>query len=401
MVGGVIMGNDVFQKALEIKDYVTKIRRQIHQNPELGMKEFETTALVRRELEAMGVEIAPVEMEVGVLGVLKGEKPGTAPVIGIRADMDALPVDEKTGLPYASQNEGVMHACGHDGHTACLLGTAKLLSSMKDKFSGTVKFIFQPGEETLRGAHSMVDAGIFDHEPKIDTLIALHSWPFLEVGKIGYWHGSYHASADSFTAKIIGTGGHGAYPHRSKDPLLAACNAVSALQGILSRQIDAADRVVISVCTIHGGKAFNVIPEEVTFSGTVRTHNEDVRNTIEERMRKIINGAAEAYDCRYELDYVYGLPQVVNDYEVTDQIIAAGKEALGEDHVEQLPGAVMGSEDFAVLLKYVKQGAFFRLGVTKPGAEPISVHNDRFDFNDDAIPYGVATCVQFVLNHSK
>ncbi|MGI6575225.1 MAG: M20 metallopeptidase family protein [bacterium] len=395
------MGNEILQKAQELKDYVTKIRRQIHQNPELGMQEFETTALVRGELEKMGVEIAPLDMKVGLLGVLEGEKPGSGPVIGIRADMDALPIEERTGLPYASQKGGVMHACGHDGHTAILLGTAKLLSTIKDKFSGTVKFIFQPGEETLKGAKSVVDAGVFGHEPKIDILIAAHSWPFVEVGKIGVWSGPYMASSDAFAAKIIGSGGHGAYPHRAKDPLLAACNAVGALQGIISRQIDAAERVVLSVCTIHGGKAFNVIPEEVTFSGTVRTHNKEVRDSMEKRMEKVIKGAAEAYDCKYEFDYDYGIPQVINDPEVVEKIIEAANMAVGEGHAEQLPGPVMGSEDFAVLLEYVPRGAFFRLGILKPGEEPISPHNDRYNFNDDAIPYGMAIFTQFVLNSSK
>jgi len=395
------MTTEVFQKALELKDYFTEIRRHIHQNPELGMVEHETTALVRSELEKMGVEIAPLDLGVGVLGILKGEKPGDGPVIGIRADMDALPIQEQTGVSYSSQRDGIMHACGHDGHTAVLLGTAKLLTLFKDQFSGMVKFIFQPGEETLLGAKSLVEKGVFDHEPKIDTLVALHAWPFVEVGKIGVWPGSYMASADSFIAKVKGSGGHGAYPHRSKDALLAACNAVSALQGILSRQIDAADRVVLSVCTINGGNAFNVIPEEVTFSGTVRTHNADVRNSMEERMQKIIKGAAEGFDCIGELDYVYGLPQVVNDPKVVDEIVAATDMVLGEGHVEQLPGPVMGSEDFSVLLEQVPEGAFFRLGTLKPGDEPISPHNDRYNFNDDAIPYGMAIFAQFVLNHSK
>jgi amidohydrolase len=392
--------NEIFQRALELKDYVTQIRRHIHQNPELGMEEYETTALVRKELKEMGIEIIPLNLDVGVLGLLKGEKPGPGSVIGIRADMDALPILERTGAAYASQKEGIAHACGHDGHTAVLLGTAKLLSQLKDKFSGVIKFIFQPGEETLRGAQSMVDGGLFEHEPQIDTLIALHAWPWVKVGNIGVWPGSYMASADYFTAKVIGSGGHGAYPHRAKDSLLASCNAVSALQGILSRQIDAADKVVISVCTINGGEAFNVIPEEVTFSGTIRTHNEEVRNTIEKRMEKIIKGAAESYDCAYELDYTYGLPQVVNDPGVTEEIVKAANMALGEGHVEPLPGPVMGSEDFAVLLKHVKKGAFFRLGILRPGEEPISNHNDRFNFNDDAAPYGMAICSQFVLNQS-
>lgn len=392
--------SEVMQKALEIKEYLTKVRRHLHQHPELGMKEYETTAFIKKELESMGVEIVPLHTEVGVLGIIKGEKPGTDTVTAVRADIDALPIEEQTGLPYASVNKGVMHACGHEGHTTILLGVAKLLSSMRDKFSGTVKLIFQPGEETLYGAKSMVAAGVLEN-PKVDTIVALHGWPQVELGKIGVWPGPYMASADAFTVKIYGGGGHGAYPHRSRDPLLAAVHAVDALQSIVAREIDAADKVVISVCTIHGGTAFNIIPEEVTFSGTVRCHDKETRMSIQGKMERIIGGVAAAFGVKYQLDYVYGLPPVINNPEVVDLITKAADEALGEGHWEYLDRPVMGSEDFSVYLEQVPYGAFFRLGLTPPGAEQMRVHNDHFNFNDDALPVGVAVLTQFVLNKNQ
>jgi len=390
------MKSEILQKAIEIKEYLTKTRRHIHQHPELGFKEFETTSLVKRELEGMGVEVVPLNTETGVLGIIRGEKKGPDVVTALRADMDALPIVEQTGLPYASRNEGVMHACGHDGHTAGLLGVAKLLSSMRDKFSGTVKLIFQPAEEVLDGAKSMVESGVLEN-PKVDTIVALHGWPGLEVGKIGVFSGRYMASADRFIVKIIGSGGHGAYPHISADPVLAAAHTVVALQNIVSREIDASERVVISVCTLDGGKAFNVIPEEVRFSGTVRCLNESVQNTIEGKMDRIIKGITSTFGCRYELEYLYGAPTLVNDPEVINLVTKTANNVLGEGHAVQLDRPAMSSEDFSIFINNVAHGAFFRLGVTNPGEEQMKLHNDHFNFNDGALPIGVAVLTQFVL----
>ena len=390
------MESEILQKAIEIKKYLTKTRRHIHQHPELGFKELETSSLVKKELESMGVEVAPLKTETGVLGILRGEKEGSDVVTALRADMDALPVVEQTGLPYASRNEGVMHACGHDGHTAGLLGVAKLLSSMRDRFSGTVKLVFQPAEEVLGGAEGMVESGVLEN-PKVDTIIALHGWPSLEVGKIGVFSGPYMASADKFTVKITGSGGHGAYPHISADPVLAAAHAVVALQDIVSREIDALDRVVISVCTLNGGKAFNVIPEEVRFSGTVRCLNESVQKTIKEKMDRIIKGIASTFGCKYELEYIYKVPMLVNDPEVIDLVIRAANNVLGEGHVVELYRPAMGSEDFSIFINNVAHGAFFRLGVSNPGEEKMKLHNDHFNFNDEVLPIGVAVLTQFVL----
>lgn len=394
------MSNEIHAKALAIQDYLTRVRQHLHQHPELGMQEFETTAFIRKELEAMGIEIVPINAEVGVLGIIRGEKTGSNTVTALRADIDALPILEQTGVPYASKNPGVMHACGHEGHTTILLGVAKLLNSLRDRFSGAVKLIFQPGEETLLGAKSMIAAGVLENPP-VDAIAALHAWPQLPVGTIGVWPGPYMASADKFTVKVFGGGGHGAYPHRSRDPLLAATYAVQAVNTIVSREIDAADKVAISVCTIHGGTAFNIIPEEVTFSGTIRCHDMSVRNSIKGKMERIIGGAVAAFGCKYELDYVYGIPPVINHPEVIGQIVKAADQALGEGHAVQLDRPVMGSEDFSCFLEKIPYGAFFRLGITPEGAEEMRVHNDRFNFNDDALPVGVAVLTQFVLNRNR
>lgn len=394
------MASDTLEKALQIREYLTQVRRHLHQYPELGMKEFETTAFIRKQLSDMGIEIVPINAEVGVLGIIRGEKPGSNSVTALRADIDALPILEKTGLSYASKNEGVMHACGHEGHTTILLGVAKILNTMRDRFSGIVKFIFQPGEETLLGAHSMVAAGVLEN-PAVDTIVALHAWPQLPVGTIGVWPGPYMASADKFTVKVFGGGGHGAYPHRSRDPLLAATYAIQAINTIVSREIDAVEKTVISVCTIHGGTAFNIIPEEILFSGTVRNHDPIVRQSIKEKLERVISGAVAAFGCKYELDYIYGVPPVINHPEVIDMIAQAAERALGEGKTKQLDRPVMGSEDFSCFLEKVPHGAFFRLGVATPGEEEMRVHNDHFNFHDDALPVGVAVLTQLVLDKNQ
>lgn len=394
------MGNEVFKKANENKDYLVKIRRQIHQNPELGFKETKTSNLIKEELASYGVEMVEIDSATGVLGILKGTKEGPDVVTALRADIDALPILEKTNLPYASQNEGVMHACGHDGHTTMLLGAAKLLSTMTDQFSGTIKFIFQPAEETLGGAKEMVNAGVLEN-PKVDSVVALHAWPYLPTGVLGTWRGPYYASGDKFSAKIIGGSGHGAYPHRSKDSLLAATHAVVALQSITSRQLNALDNTVLSVCTINGGTAFNVIPEFVEFGGTVRCHNNEIRQSMPDKMETIIKNIAEAFGCKYEFNYDFGIPGVVNNPETVDMLRDAALQTAGEEYVMDLPEPVMGSEDFGLYGEQVKDSAILRLGNTNPGEEEIAVHNERFNFNDDAIPYGVSILVQYALNKNK
>lgn len=394
------MSNEIWIKANELKDYVTALRRQIHQHPELGGQEVRTAELICRELQSYGVEIVPVNVPTGVVGLLHGKKPGRGQVTALRADIDALPILEKTGLLYASEHEGKMHACGHDGHTAMLLGAAKLLSTMTEQFSGIVKFIFQPAEETLSGAKDMVKAGVLEN-PQVDSIVGLHSWPYLPVGVLGTWKGPYYASGDSFQVKIIGGSGHGAYPHKSKDCLLAAAQIVTALQSIVSRQLNAIDNTVLSVCTFHGGTAFNIIPEQVEFSGTVRCHNSEIRNSMPQKMEKIIGGMAEAFGCRYEFNYNFAVPVVANDPETVDRLAAAAEKTAGTGFAVELPGPVMGSEDFGMYSEKIPASAILRLGIADEKNSEIPLHNERFNFNDDAIPYGVAILSQYVLDKNS
>lgn len=387
------MAHELLERARELEGWMTSLRRRIHRHPELGMQEHATTRLVKEELAGMGVDVKDIGLETGVLGLLEGK--GHGPVTGLRADMDALPITECTGLDYASETDGVMHACGHDGHTAILLGAAKLLCSLRDSFSGVVKFIFQPAEEGQGGARMMVKAGVLKN-PDVTTVIALHCWPFLEAGRIGVFSGPVTASADMFSITVRGRGGHGAFPHKSVDPVLAACHMVTALQQVVSRQVDPVDNVVVSVCTIHGGTASNIIPETVSLSGTVRCHDEANRGVVEEKIRKTAEGLCAAFGCACEIEYSRGVPRVVNDSTVVDLVVSAAGDVLGEEAVVELR-PTMGSEDFSYFVNEIKRGGFFRLGIGVPGVEPVGLHNERFDFNDAALPIGAAVLARAVL----
>jgi len=389
--------NLLFKEILAEKEYITELRRQIHTNPEISMKEFNTTKLIKSELEKYGVELVDLDTDIGVLGILRGTAGGEEKVVALRADIDALPINEKTDLPYKSAIPGVMHACGHDGHTAILLGTAKVLAKNLDKFSGIVKFIFQPGEEMLSGAKHMIEKGVLEN-PKVDTIVALHAWPFLNAGELGFWKGPYYAGADWFDVNIIGESGHGAYPHKTKDSLIAATNTVLALQSIISRQTPAIQNTVISICRFNAGTANNIIPHISNFGGTVRSHNEEIRNGIPAKMEKIIKGVSEAYGCDYELTYTKGVSVVDNNPDTVDRMIKGLKNSLGDSSFVPLPEPVMGSEDFAEYGKYVKDSAIFRLGNTDDEHPVVQMHSEKFNFNDNAIPYGINAFVQFVVN---
>ena len=388
----------IFDKVRELKGGLIKIRQDIHQHPEIAFQEIRTTTLIEEELKKLGITLIPLKSATGVYGLLKGEKKSSnETVTALRADIDALPIQEQTGLEYQSVNKGIMHACGHDGHTAILLGVAMLLNSMKSDFSGTVKFIFQPAEEVFGGAKMMIKEGVLINPP-VNNIVALHCWPQTELGKVGIYNGPYMASADKFTIKILGKGAHGAYPHKSIDSVLTAAQVVVALQEIVSREIDALDKTVISVCAIEGSRAFNVIPEMVTLIGTVRYHNSEIKNAIKRKMERVIKGITSAYRCGYHFNYESCVPSLVNNPEVNASITKATKETLGEGKVEILGCPAMSSEDFSVYLKKVSRGAFFRLGITSPGKEPLILHNDRFNFNDEAILYGVAVLSQLTLD---
>lgn len=391
----------IFDKAMALKDYMTKVRRYLHENPELGLEEHKTTEFIKKELRDMGIELQHINMETGVIGLIKGEKQRGDLCIAIRGDIDALPVEERTGVSYSSKNHGVMHACGHDGHTAILLGTAKLLNGIRDQFSGTVKLVFQPAEEGRGGAKKMVEAGAMDN-PRPDVIIALHGNAYLNVGEMGINERFSSASADSFEITVKGKGGHGARPHKAVNPVLCAAHIVTALQNIVSTEINALESAVVTVASIHGGTASNIIADDVTLSGTVRCLQEKNRDIIRDKIERIVKGISMAQNCTYEMNYRNGVGALENDPETVQELLQAVTDAWGDNgRIVELDGPSMGSEDFPALSAVVGKCAYFRLGVGQEEKEIIDVHNEKFNFNDDALPYGAAVFAQYVINKSK
>lgn len=350
-----------------------RMREQIHQNPELGNREFKTAELVADHLTALGIEIRTGVAHTGVVGVLKGERPG--PVVAIRADMDALPVTEETVLPFRStvrttylgKEVGVMHACGHDVHTAVQLGVASILADMKDDLPGTVKFIFQPAEEgpppgEEGGADLMVRENVLQ-DPAPEAIFGLHALPSLEVGTVGYTIGPAFAAVDHFTITVRGRQAHGARPEEGIDPVVMASEIVLALQTIRSRALSPLEPSVVTVGIFRGGERFNIIPQEVHLEGTVRTYNPEVRDTVESRVNAILEGITGAYGGSYELDYDRGTPSVINDPALSREMAGYLSDAPGVDEVLELP-PTMGGEDFAYFSNEIPG---FSTGSVPPG----------------------------------
>ena len=393
--------SDILTKSKEFKEFMTKARRHFHEYPELSHKEFETTKHIKHCLTETGIPLLDVEFNTGCIGIIEGSGEGPDVITAIRADIDALPVKESTGLSYSSKNEGVMHACGHDGHTACLLGVAKVLNYMKDKFSGKVMLIFQPAEEGGRGANAMMEKGAFE-KYKPDEIIALHAFPAVPVGKIGIMPLKAMASADSFTVTVTGKGGHGARPCESINPIYAAVPMVSAISAIVANQIPTFDSVVISVCTFNAGVAANVIPQEVTFSGTVRCLENGNRKVVKEHIERIVAGISESFGTKYELNYREGVSSLTNSKDVNDKILQAAADAIGAENAVTLELSTMGSEDFSDFIMAVDgKGAMYRLGTGKDGEANPTLHNHLYDFNDEALTTGCAVMCQYILNKHK
>lgn len=389
---------EILRKALEIKDYIVSAKRRFHREPELGMKEFKTTAFVRSELARMGIAMAPIDSDVGAVGLITGTKPGEGRVCALRADMDALPIQEELEIPDRSIVPGVMHACGHDAHTAMLLGAAEILQGMRDRFSGTVKLLFQPAEETLGGSAHMIASGALT-SPDVEYILGIHGHSGYEVGEIAFRPGQYMASSDFFTVTMKGMSGHGAYPHKvSCDPILAASNAVMGIQSIITRQIDAIDHVVISVCQISGGSAKNIIPDTVEFGGSVRCQNPRTRDSMEGRIAAVADAAARMYGCTAVLDYHYGVPPLVNTPSLVELARGSAAAVVGPSRVRDIDIPAMGSEDFSRYGEIVPNSLFARLGIRQSGKPETKFHNGKFLFPEDALPYGSAFMAQFVLD---
>ena len=400
-------GNGIAAAVEDLAPQIIEYRHQIHQNPELGNREFETAALVADHLRSLGIEVTTDVAHTGVVGILEGGRPG--PVVAVRADMDALPVTEDTPYPFRStvrttylgQEVGVMHACGHDIHTAVQMGVASVLASMRDELPGTVKFIFQPAEEgpppgEEGGADLMVAEGVLEN-PRPSAIFGLHALAEMEVGKLGYTPGPALAAVDHFIVKIQGKQAHGAYPHLSIDPVVMAAQAVTALQTIRSRTLPALAPSVVTVGIVRGGQRFNIIPAEVHMEGTVRTYDGEIRDAIEGRMHEIFAGVTAAGGGGYELDYQRGSPATINDEELGALMRPTLERIVGADNVVALD-PVMGGEDFAYYANEIP-GFFFRLGQVAPGTTSGNHHTPTFMADDAAIPIGMEAMTALLVDY--
>ncbi|THF50293.1 M20 aminoacylase family protein [Allorhizobium terrae] len=367
---------------------VVAIRRHLHQIPELGLSEFKTSDFVAEKLTEMGYEITRGLAKTGIVATLKnGDSPRS---IGIRADFDALPIPEETGVDYVSQHPGVMHACGHDGHTAMLLGAAKILSERRN-FDGTIHLIFQPAEENFGGAKLMIEDGLFERFP-CDAVFGLHNDPRIPFGHFVFREGPIMASADECKITVIGKGGHGAEPQDAADPIVAGASIIMALQTVVSRNIHPLKSAVITVGAFNSGIASNVIPERAEMAITIRALDAGVRDALETRIRQIAEGQAASYGMRVEIDYQRGYPATINHKAETDYVRDLAKRFAGNDKVFDMENPIMGSEDFAYMLEK-KPGTYFFLGTQKTADDP-QLHHPRYNFNDDIIPTGTTFWVE-------
>ncbi|MBN1669696.1 MAG: amidohydrolase [Kiritimatiellae bacterium] len=379
---------------------LVELRRGLHAHPEWRFQEHETAARVRAALQALpGLELETgVGGTTGMTAVLGRNRPG--PCVALRADMDALPIEEQTGKPYASANAGYMHACGHDGHMACLVGAATVLTQIAEELEGPVKFIFQPAEEGGAGALRLCEAGVLDNPP-VAALFALHAWPSLDVGHVGTRPGPALASTNSIDIVIRGKGSHAASPQRAIDPILIGAHVVTALQSVVSRTTHPTDSVVVTIGAFHAGTARNIIPETAELHGTIRALTRKTRRQSVERVRQIATLTAEAYGGRAEVDIRDGYPVLVNDPGLAAFFTETARALLGAGAVEPDMPPSLGGEDLAYYAQRVP-ALFWRLGVRPPGAKDCpTLHNPSFDFNDAAIPTGVRLHCELVRRFGK
>lgn len=365
--------------------YTQALRRDFHRNPELGFQEFRTAGIVSRELNELGLEVTSGVGKTGVIALLEGAHPG--PVLLLRFDMDALPIQEENTTDYVSSQAGIMHACGHDAHTAVGLSVAKLLSQRRNELHGVVKFMFQPAEEGLGGAEAMIADGVLT-SPKPDFALAMHVWNEKPVGWVGLTSGPVMAAAEAFKVRIIGKGGHGALPSAAIDPILASAQVINSLQSIVSRNLHPLKTAVISVTAIHGGDAFNVIPQEVEIKGTIRTFESDVRQRVLNRFSEIVEQSASAMGCRVEIDMKSITPALLNDPKITKLVYDVAGELLPDCELDT-SAQTMGSEDMAFVLQRVP-GCFVFIGsANEKSGLAYPHHHPRFDFDESVLPKAV------------
>jgi hippurate hydrolase len=360
---------------------IVALRRDIHREPELGFDTEKTAEKVLAALEGLPLDVATGIAENGIVATLDGE--GDGPTVALRADMDALPILEDTGLPFSSETEGKMHACGHDGHTSILVGAAHALSGMRDRLGGTVKFIFQPAEEGGGGGKVMVDEGVADD---VSSIFAVHLWPGLPFGKVATKAGPIMAAADAFEMEVKATGAHGAMPHLGSDAISIAAQVVTVLQTIVSREVDPVEPAVLTVGEIGAGTAFNVIPDRAHLGGTVRTLNADLRQNMPRRMEELARGIAKGMRGDIDLDYTFSYPVTVNDEAAANLALGVAEDLFGGESVLELPSPSMGAEDFSYFLESVP-GAFIWLGI---GEDASGLHTPKFAFEEEILPRGSA-----------
>ncbi len=384
---------NIRHEILALQTQLTNWRRQLHQYPELAFKELLTADFILSKLQEWGIEYQSNIAKTGIVAIIKSENPG--PVLGIRADMDALPIQEENEVSYCSRHPGIMHACGHDGHTAIALGTAYYLSQHRKDFKGTVKIIFQPAEEGPGGAKPMIEAGVLDN-PKVEAIIGLHLWNNLPLGVLGVRSGALMAAVETFKCSIFGKGGHGAIPQQTIDSVIVSAQIVSALQTIVSRNINPLESAVVTVGELHAGTALNIIADTAKMTGTVRYFNPNLRDYFPQRMREIIGGICQSHGAKFELEYTHLYPPVINDSNIAELVKSVAKDVV-ETPIGIVPECqTMGGEDMSFFLQEVP-GCYFFLGSANPekGLD-YPHHHPRFNFDESALPIGVEMFVRCV-----
>ena len=385
--------NSINQMLNEMKSW----RQDLHKIPEIGLEEYETSKYIKNKLKEFNINFKEGYSNTGLVAWVKGNKGNSNKSIGLRADFDALPMPEKNNFEYKSSKDGMMHACGHDGHTSMLLGAAKYISENND-FDGTVYFIFQPGEEGFAGGKKMIEDGLFD-DFSIDEVYALHNWPDLPLGSFGVNSGPMMAAVDEFDIIVKGKGGHAAFPQLVIDPIIVASQIVTAIQTIISRSTDPVDKALISITKIHGGTAYNVIDDEVKLSGTIRTFKPETRTFIEKRIEEIANGVAKAHGAgaNIEFDLINKYPPTINSKKESEFAAKIAKKMVGEENVNTNIDPSMGGEDFSYLLNK-KPGSYLYIGQADENHKA-HLHTTKYDFNDNLLPIGVNYWVTLVKEY--
>jgi len=386
-------GCEIRPAVAEMHEEMIRVRRDLHRHPEVGFEERRTAGIVAQTLRDLGgIDVTEEVAKTGVVGLIRGGRPG--PTILVRADMDALPLQEENATEYVSTTPCVMHACGHDAHVSMGLAVARYFSARREGLGGNVKMVFQPAEEGPGGAKPMIDAGVMQG-PDVDLALGLHVWNEMPVGHVGVQDGAMMASADHFTLTITGRGGHGAQPHRTVDPIVTAAHVVTALQSIKSRRVDPFDSAVVTVGAIHGGKAHNIIPERVELNGTVRSLSSSLRDELPRHLEQIVRGVCGAFGATYELDYKFGYPVTENHAEVAEMVRGCARRVVGGQG--RIVGArTMGGEDMSYFLREVP-GCFFFVGSANPEKGLVHPHHSpRFDIDEDVLLVGAEVMVSAV-----